>query len=204
MPRIGNQKNPPRQPWNDGDGTADNPWLVDENGHIVFSLSPPRPRRPTRRPSLSPLRPTRRQPTAPEYVPPRPPTPAGEPLPGTRAPRTRPLTDEDLYIDDVRPPVKITERSHYECGICLHIKSHPVYYACGHGHCYVCIRKWLEHSWLCPICQATMYEKPFRNYDLDKGIAYDLLDWNDRSLVTLSWEGLTFPAKPANGPAMAA
>ncbi|KAJ6477913.1 hypothetical protein C8R47DRAFT_1219815 [Mycena vitilis] len=179
MPRIGGQKS--------GLGnTPDNPLMVNENGRVVGSLSPVRRRRP-----LVP-----RQDNVNARLPTPDPQPQPLPQPGTRAPRLQALSDEDLYIDEVRPPCKTTERTHYECGICLHIKSHPVYYPCGHGHCYACIRKWLEHSWLCPICQAVIYQAPFRNYDIDKGIAYDLLDWDDCSLVTLSWEGLTFPDKP--------
>jgi hypothetical protein len=42
-----------------------------------------------------------------------------------------------------------------------------------------------------------MYEEPVCNYDIENGIAYDNPDWNDRSLVNLTWDGLVFPTKPA-------
>ncbi|KAJ7821914.1 hypothetical protein B0H14DRAFT_3471094 [Mycena olivaceomarginata] len=72
--------------------------------------------------------------------------------PGLRIKRETPLSEADLYLDDTRPrsisapPILLT------CTLCFNLKSHPVSYKCGHSHCYVCIRLWLETSWECPTC----------------------------------------------------
>lgn len=66
-------------------------------------------------------------------------------------------------------------------------------YLCGHGHCYACIRVLLEDSWQCPKCRSPITIPPFRNYDLEEGIAFDHPDWRDTSVVDYSWEGLSFP-----------
>ncbi|KAJ6453453.1 hypothetical protein DFH09DRAFT_1117329, partial [Mycena vulgaris] len=64
---------------------------------------------------------------------------------------------------------------------------------CGHSHCYRCIRVSLEYRWSCPSCRSTITSPPFRNYDLEAGIAHDFPDWRDLSQVDYSWEGLVFP-----------
>ncbi|KAJ7675664.1 hypothetical protein DFH06DRAFT_1317826 [Mycena polygramma] len=167
--------------------TADNPLLVDENGRLVISLASPRRNRQSRKKPLTPAaqaadRPSRTRVRRPGK-------------PGVRAPRERALLEGDLYLSAARPPVMTTERPHYECGICLHIKSHPVSYRCGHSHCLVCIRTWLEYSWICPVCRKTMYEKPMPNDDIQRGIAFDHPEFVDPSRVDLSFDGLTFPTK---------
>ncbi|KAJ6458089.1 hypothetical protein DFH09DRAFT_1115617 [Mycena vulgaris] len=67
---------------------------------------------------------------------------------------------------------------------------------CGHSHCYRCIRVSLEYRWSCPSCRSTITSPPFRNYDLEAGIAHDFPDWRDLSQVDYSWEGLVFPRFP--------
>ncbi|KAJ7159882.1 hypothetical protein C8R43DRAFT_1124242 [Mycena crocata] len=117
---------------------------------------------------------------------------------GLRADREEPLSEADLYLDDARPPVhprpkEKPARLHHACAICLNLKSHPVFYQCGHGHCYVCVRKWLETSWQCPTCRCVMTTQPVPSYDAMAAIDFDYPEWRDKSRVNLSWEGLTFP-----------
>jgi hypothetical protein len=64
---------------------------------------------------------------------------------------------------------------------------------CGHEHCYVCIRKWLEGSWECPICSAQISSEPEENPDRELSIAADHPDWVNASIVNYSWDGLRFP-----------
>ncbi|KAJ7823462.1 hypothetical protein B0H13DRAFT_2376037 [Mycena leptocephala] len=87
-------------------------------------------------------------------------------------------------------------REHHKCGICHAVKSHPVSYECGHGHCYVCIRMWLERSWKCPECLAVMYRAPFRVFAEEAWIADAYPNWHDTSKVNYNWDGLVFPKKP--------
>ncbi|KAJ6489354.1 hypothetical protein C8R47DRAFT_1215700 [Mycena vitilis] len=112
---------------------------------------------------------------------------------GKRATRKTPLQGEDLYLTDARPGPEGSPHSNLECGICFSIKSHPVLYACGHSHCFVCIHPWLEKSWNCPQCRAKMTARPIRHEDLEKEIAAVHPDWKDSSVVKLSWAGLRFP-----------
>ncbi|KAJ7604874.1 hypothetical protein DFH06DRAFT_1349007 [Mycena polygramma] len=101
---------------------------------------------------------------------------------GYCVPRFLPLTEAELYLTDARPPVKTTERSHHECSICKHVKSHPV------------IRRALENSWECALCKAPITAPPARNWDAEQAIAFDIPDFVDQSLVSYSWDGLIFPA----------
>ncbi|KAJ7456843.1 hypothetical protein B0H11DRAFT_2243723 [Mycena galericulata] len=121
--------------------------------------------------------------------------PAGQPKAsdGARTEREDPLTLESLLANGIAPPARSTTREHQKCSICLHIKSHPVSYRCGHSHCYRCIRLWLETHWTCPECRTVMNEAPCRNYSEEAGILLDHPDWHDRSRVDYSWEGLRFP-----------
>ncbi|KAJ7490191.1 hypothetical protein B0H11DRAFT_2229111 [Mycena galericulata] len=112
---------------------------------------------------------------------------------GYRAPREEELTRQDLLINGVAPTPLETNRAHQHCGICLHVKSHPVSYMCGHSHCYCCIRLWLEHRWVCPTCRTVMTRPPHRNYEEEAGLALDFPDRIDESLVNYSWDGLNFP-----------
>ncbi|KAJ7231596.1 hypothetical protein B0H12DRAFT_1239912 [Mycena haematopus] len=115
---------------------------------------------------------------------------------GYRVPRRIPLTAEALYIDDARPPVLATPKPHHTCSICWSVKSHPVSYPCGHGHCFVCIRVWLEKHWTCPDCNTQMFMAPFRHYGEESSIAEDYPFWKDDSRVALSFSGLSFPRPP--------
>ncbi|KAJ7466767.1 hypothetical protein B0H11DRAFT_1921664 [Mycena galericulata] len=117
-------------------------------------------------------------------------------LAGARVARDRPLTREQLWLNGIGPPEQTTDRKHQQCGICLQVKSHPVSYLCGHSHCYACVRVWLEQSWVCPLCTQIMWDAPHRNYIEEAGIACDFPDWHDTSIVSYSWDGLTFPRRP--------
>ncbi|KAJ6537125.1 hypothetical protein B0H19DRAFT_1079500 [Mycena capillaripes] len=77
-------------------------------------------------------------------------------LPGFRRARSRPLRDVDLWIGSARPSPPDEVLEEHQCTICLSLKSHPVSYLCGHGHCYACIRLWLESEWNCPDCRASI------------------------------------------------
>ncbi|KAJ7731903.1 hypothetical protein DFH07DRAFT_968566 [Mycena maculata] len=128
-----------------------------------------------------------------------------------RGPRR--LTHEDLWVNGIGPNSSedLKLKPHHICGICHAVKSHPVTYVhfsyhygtreltwafrylCGHSHCYVCIRLWLEKRWSCPECYAQMTCTPFRQYAEEAGIAAEYPDWEDGSVVAYRWDGLTFP-----------
>ncbi|KAJ7810042.1 hypothetical protein B0H13DRAFT_2384825 [Mycena leptocephala] len=111
-----------------------------------------------------------------------------------RAPRENELTLESLLLTGVEPPVQTTELQHHSCGICLHIKSHPVFYtSCGHSHCYTCIRLWLEEDWRCPTCRTRITSPPIRIHDVEQAIRMDHPNWHDTSVVDYSFAGLHFP-----------
>ncbi|KAJ7143250.1 hypothetical protein C8R46DRAFT_1233026 [Mycena filopes] len=118
---------------------------------------------------------------------------------GYRTPRDDELLPGELYLTDARPPTDDKNPDNwpvdpeYKCSICLSIKSHPVKANCGHSHCYVCLRQWLETSWQCPYCRATMTEPPTADSDAARSIAISHPSWYDYSLVTMSWTGLRFP-----------
>ncbi|KAJ7102964.1 hypothetical protein C8R43DRAFT_1141086 [Mycena crocata] len=114
---------------------------------------------------------------------------------GKRAHRENPLTEAELYSTDARPPVKSSPYSNLECGICYSIKSHPVKYGCGHSHCYVCIRQWLEHSFECPNCRYRMCRPPTAALTIEGQIAIVHPEWQDTSNVVGTFEGLRFPAR---------
>ncbi|KAJ6461942.1 hypothetical protein C8R47DRAFT_1225741 [Mycena vitilis] len=114
----------------------------------------------------------------------------------SRRERETPLVREDLWLDEERPPVLATPKPHHVCRICFDVKSHPVSYACGHSHCYVCIRMRLETEWSCPQCDAVMYMAPYRHEGEEAGIKWDYPWWRDESRVSYSWEGLFFPINP--------
>ncbi|KAJ7138907.1 hypothetical protein C8R46DRAFT_1234146 [Mycena filopes] len=116
---------------------------------------------------------------------------------GRRTRRQPALTHQDLWVGGVGPvDAPVALRHHHKCGICQHIKSHPVSYACGHSHCYVCIRLWLERDFRCPDCKTTMFEPPFRHWAEEGGLEVDYVrdySWTDLSVVTYSYNGLIFP-----------
>lgn len=122
----------------------------------------------------------------------------------------RPLESNDLYMGPDRPPAVDGVHEEHLCNICLCLKSHPVTYAsicyklfcthhqtrrymCGHGHCYVCVRLWLERDWRCPECRSAITSPPFRVISEEKSIERIHGDW-DNSVVLYDWSGLRFPA----------
>ncbi|KAJ7078693.1 hypothetical protein B0H15DRAFT_954374 [Mycena belliarum] len=107
-----------------------------------------------------------------------------------------PVSREGLYLTAARPPDIVAIAPHHVCTICACVKSHPVSYKCGHSHCFVCIRMWLERNWRCPLCMKVMYEPPFRQYAEEDALtaAYPL--WGDKSMVNYSWKGLKFAVDP--------
>ncbi|KAJ7248187.1 hypothetical protein B0H12DRAFT_1235095 [Mycena haematopus] len=116
---------------------------------------------------------------------------------GYRVPRRVPLTAAALYVDEARPPILAIPKPHHVCSICFELKSHPVSYVCGHSHCFVCIRVWLEKDWKCPDCGQEMHMAPFRHYGEEQSIADDYPFLTDDSRVALSFAGLSFPSPPA-------
>ncbi|KAJ7670793.1 hypothetical protein DFH06DRAFT_1320716 [Mycena polygramma] len=120
---------------------------------------------------------------------------------GWRAPRAERLKVDELYIGTQRPAeVTTEERVHQMCAVCRQVKSNPVSYRCGHSHCYVCIRMWLEHSWKCPECITVMQESPVRHFPEENGIAFDFPSRANETKVTYSWDGLSFPQRTKGGP----
>ncbi|KAJ7123796.1 hypothetical protein C8R43DRAFT_1135847 [Mycena crocata] len=116
---------------------------------------------------------------------------------GWRLTRSEPLVHNDLWLGGIGGPSdQLPVKSHHKCGICHMVKSHPVSYVCGHGHCYVCIRLWLERKWTCPECVTPMYHAPFRIFFEDTTLAMEYPEWKDRSVVDFSFEGLRFPEEP--------
>jgi hypothetical protein len=129
---------------------------------------------------------------------------------GQRLERATELQVEDLWIGPLGGPPHIADvPEEFRCNICLQLKSHPVScvciiqflkfisqrerYPCGHGHCYCCIRIWLEKQWECPECRTMMTAPPFRVYAEEKHIARVFgAEW-DTSSIEYTWTGLNFP-----------
>ncbi|KAJ7216229.1 hypothetical protein C8J57DRAFT_1538046 [Mycena rebaudengoi] len=88
---------------------------------------------------------------------------------GVRVPRTQALAAHELRVG-AEPPDMADFDPLYACSICLSLKSHPVSYTCGHGHCYLCIRLWLERDWGCPDCRAPIRIAPFRIFSEERAI----------------------------------
>ncbi|KAJ7926724.1 hypothetical protein B0H13DRAFT_2313221 [Mycena leptocephala] len=112
---------------------------------------------------------------------------------GWRLPRTRALTHRDLWRGGLGPPDQQPTLPHQKCNICHFAKSHPVSYLCGHSHCYVCIRLWLERKWTCPDCVTPICYAPFRHYAKEAALSSAFPNWNDVSVVDYSFNGLIFP-----------
>ncbi|KAJ7432252.1 hypothetical protein B0H11DRAFT_2260908 [Mycena galericulata] len=115
---------------------------------------------------------------------------------GQREERDQPLRRESLWLTSGRPAEIDGCKPHHVCGICFGPKSHPVSYICGHSHCYVCIRVWLQQSWACPVCKTVMRMPPFRHFGEEDSMAYDYPHWVDETRVDYSWDGLRFPKPP--------
>ncbi|KAJ7682141.1 hypothetical protein DFH06DRAFT_1318726 [Mycena polygramma] len=113
---------------------------------------------------------------------------------GFRSPRVFALTEQDLYLSGERPEtLSAEERPHHKCGICLHVKAHPVLCSCGHSFCYVCVRMALEYTWICPLCRGLMTHEPVQDWDSANAVRFDFPNRRDNSMVTYSWDGLVFP-----------
>ncbi|KAJ7173282.1 hypothetical protein C8R46DRAFT_1031642 [Mycena filopes] len=97
---------------------------------------------------------------------------------------TRPENDvlvhTRLWTDGIGPEDRDAVKDHHR-------------YMCGHSHCYVCIRLWLERDFTCPTCKARMYHAPFRHWGEEQALADDYPLWTDRSEVNYSFAGLLFP-----------
>ncbi|KAJ7643143.1 hypothetical protein DFH06DRAFT_1333926 [Mycena polygramma] len=113
-------------------------------------------------------------------------------VPGIRDQRDEALTVEDLWKPGSGPPHIDAVATEDNCTICLQLKSHPVFYTCGHGHCYTCVRIWLEEHWECPQCKATITQEPFRIEAVESFVRRIYGDW-DTSTIAYDWSGLTFP-----------
>ncbi|KAJ6574048.1 hypothetical protein B0H19DRAFT_1253805 [Mycena capillaripes] len=116
---------------------------------------------------------------------------------GKRDKRDVPLTEDDLYVGQARPPVRNSLNGH-KCRICGCIKSNPVTSACGHSYCYVCIRLRLETEWTCPYpdCHRVLHTAPKPDLGEKESARADYPGWEDESEVRYSWEGLRFPRAP--------
>ncbi|KAJ7626013.1 hypothetical protein FB45DRAFT_1030330 [Roridomyces roridus] len=113
----------------------------------------------------------------------------------TPAPALAESTPKTYWLTPDRPPDLPECKPHHRCDICLGPKSHPVSYTCGHSHCYVCIRAWLERHGECPLCRTMIAHEPFRHYGEEDSMKHDHPDWQDHSSVDYSWDGLVFPRR---------
>ncbi|KAJ7805683.1 hypothetical protein B0H14DRAFT_2879126, partial [Mycena olivaceomarginata] len=88
---------------------------------------------------------------------------------GWRRSNARGVPESQLLHSGPRPPSLTAKEPHHQCTICHCVKTHPVSYKCGHTHCFICIRVWLQISWKCPDCNQVMHGPPSRNYDVEIG-----------------------------------
>ncbi|KAJ7751017.1 hypothetical protein B0H14DRAFT_2636103 [Mycena olivaceomarginata] len=86
---------------------------------------------------------------------------------GWRRSNARGVPESQLLHSGPRPPSLTAKEPHHQCTICHCVKTHPVSYKCGHTHCFICIRVWLQISWKCPDCNQVMHGPPSRNYDVE-------------------------------------
>ncbi|KAJ7666198.1 hypothetical protein DFH06DRAFT_1323328 [Mycena polygramma] len=115
---------------------------------------------------------------------------------GTRAEREEPLTHDNLYLDDARPPpLEPGPDPAHSCGICLGVNSHPARTRCGHTYCFICLRMALERDWRCPECRQTIHKAPVPDVNMAQLIAVHYPRWVDASRVTFTFDGLLFPQK---------
>ncbi|KAJ7225172.1 hypothetical protein C8J57DRAFT_1731141 [Mycena rebaudengoi] len=113
---------------------------------------------------------------------------------GWRRSTTRGVAQSKLLLSGPKPPTLTAKEPHHKCSICHCVKTHPVSTQCGHTHCFVCIRVWLQTSWKCPDCNAVMHSAPSRNYDLEEWLRTSYPEIAaDESRVTYNWSGLIFP-----------
>ncbi|KAJ7150428.1 hypothetical protein C8R43DRAFT_1127906 [Mycena crocata] len=111
--------------------------------------------------------------------------------------RIHPLFCEDgLWLTAARPRDIVTIKPHHVCSICWNVKCHPVTSGCGHSHCFVCIRLWLQESWNCPDCKKRMFYRPMRQWAEEHEINSSYPGWTDETAVSYSWVGLKFAKDP--------
>ncbi|KAJ7121768.1 hypothetical protein C8R43DRAFT_959546 [Mycena crocata] len=101
-------------------------------------------------------------------------------FPGRREERDKPLTSDDLYLTDARPPILRGVKPYHQCSLCYNVKSHPVS---------------LETHWTCRICNAVIHRAPIQHDGEVKSIANDYPGWKDVSQVHINWDGLVFPER---------
>ncbi|KAJ7693187.1 hypothetical protein B0H17DRAFT_1200007 [Mycena rosella] len=114
--------------------------------------------------------------------------------------RDVPLAESDLYVGPERPGEQDTTRAHQRCTICLQVKSHPV----SAGIAIAMPASGSGLSALGPArsaqCMKVIHMPPVRHYGEEDGIAGDFPSWEDKSVVTFSWSGLTFPRRNSDLP----
>ncbi|KAJ7734397.1 hypothetical protein B0H14DRAFT_3517163 [Mycena olivaceomarginata] len=97
---------------------------------------------------------------------------------GQRDLREQPLTEADLYLDDMRPSQRFPRLLH-TCPLCLELKSHPVKLLCEHSACYVCLRLSLETDWGCPTCGREITRRPIPDDAEASAIERENSGWDD-------------------------
>ncbi|KAJ7683937.1 hypothetical protein B0H14DRAFT_2654576 [Mycena olivaceomarginata] len=114
---------------------------------------------------------------------------------GRRVVRCKPLTEDDLYLDEAHPDEVSFPNIFHTCGVCLNInrKSHPVSLSCEDSACYVCIRIWLETEWGCPQCGKKITKPPVPDLEQATAIVQECGDAWDKSRADYNWDGLRFP-----------
>ncbi|KAJ6475382.1 hypothetical protein C8R45DRAFT_1009965 [Mycena sanguinolenta] len=116
---------------------------------------------------------------------------------GKRTLRLRPLTAEDLYLDDARPltDAEIDVKAYHKCSICRALLTHLVSTQCGHTFCFVCLRVWLEKKWTCLDCVCILACTPHRHWITEEALREAYPTWIDKSRISFSWDGLVFPTE---------
>ncbi|KAJ7152236.1 hypothetical protein C8R43DRAFT_950845 [Mycena crocata] len=103
-----------------------------------------------------------------------------------------PFSEDGLWLSAARPRDVETVKPHHICSICWGVKCHPVTSHCGHSHCFVCIRLWLQKSWHCPDCKKKMFYRPMRQWAEEHELESSYPGWTDETAVSYSWAGLKF------------
>ncbi|KAJ7654163.1 hypothetical protein B0H17DRAFT_1214489 [Mycena rosella] len=88
------------------------------------------------------------------------------------------ITEDNLWKTEERSLQTRAMANHHLYGLCGWVKSHPVLYACGHGHSY------------------QMFGEPFRHFAEEAALAAVYPEREDKSEVDYSWKGLKFALLP--------
>ncbi|KAJ7797204.1 hypothetical protein B0H14DRAFT_3494017 [Mycena olivaceomarginata] len=104
---------------------------------------------------------------------------------GYREPCDVPLDEDDLYLDDARPPfITFLPPLHFICNICHNIKSHPQ---------LLCLHPRVSGDQLgMPGLHRAHSAQPTPHVEEEAKIAANFPDW-DPSRVEYRWDGLVFP-----------